>query len=241
MTTLTNSFEGGTQGTTVTAANSGGASGSKFDNVSSAGTTLAYDNTHAAHGVLSMLNVTGASLATNVVQWTTSLTATTIAQAWFRCYAYLTAYPSNQLRVARALNSSTYCGGIAITAAGNVVTLNTTGGIQTTSTNVVPLNQWFRLEGYVIGSASAGQIQVQLYLNGDDAATPTETNTSGAAVNTASAINKIDFGNPSSSINYTFWMDDVGASSTGYIGPVASGAAGSGADIVAALIASGTI
>ena len=54
---LTNTFEGGTSGTTITQSvngNSGGASGNFFDTVSiGGGATDAADNTHAAHGTLS--------------------------------------------------------------------------------------------------------------------------------------------------------------------------------------------
>ena len=54
MTTLTNSFEGGTNGTGITAANSGGASGNAFDNVlGQFGGTVTYSSTVAAHGSLS--------------------------------------------------------------------------------------------------------------------------------------------------------------------------------------------
>jgi hypothetical protein len=43
--------------------------------------------------------------------------------------------------------------------------------------------------------------------------------TSTANLNTNAAITRVDFGDPSSVANYTFWLDDIGASDTGYLGP----------------------
>jgi hypothetical protein len=219
--TLTNNFEGSTSGTTITTGNSGGTSGNAFDVVTIGGTsTLTYDSTHAAHGTLSA-KVTEPPGAVNCfLEWTTSLTGTSLSQAWFRCYIYLTAFPATStVRVVRALNSATFLGGVGITTAGKVVTVNSAGATQTTSTAVVPTNQWFRLEGYIIGSASAGQIQVEIFTSSMDAVSPDETDTTGSAINTANTITALVFGNPSSQGSYTFWLDDLGASSTGYIGP----------------------
>ena len=57
MTTLTNSFEGGTSGTGITAGASGGASGNAFGSVTTgAGATVNWDNSQYAHVIALGLN-----------------------------------------------------------------------------------------------------------------------------------------------------------------------------------------
>lgn len=241
MTTLLNSFEGGTSGTTISTGNSGGASGNAFNSVTvGSGCTVAYSNTVAAHGALSAEFATPVSAANALVLWTTSLTGTSLPQVWVRGYVYLLALPTggSTLRIINTRSGSAICGVLGITPAGKVVTLNSSGSPQTTSTTTVPVNQWFRLEGYVIGDPSVGQLQVQIFLS-PDSATPTETNTTPATVDTNTTINRVDYGNPTSIASYTFYMDNLGASSTGYIGPVVTTSAPRGTSIVPALIAMG--
>lgn len=240
MTTLQNSFTGGTSGTTISAANSGGASGNAFDAVTiGVGCTLTFSNTQAVHGGLSASSTTPVSASNSIVEWTTSLTGTTVPQIWFRIYAYLPSLPGNQLHIASVRNAGTYCGGVAVAPTGKVVTLNASSGTQTTSTTTLSAGKWFRLDGYVIGSATAGQIQVKIFASNPDSTTPDETNTSGATVNTNSALNRAEFGNPGSVASFTLFMDNVGASTTGYLGPAKT--PGSGTSIVPSLIAAGAI
>jgi hypothetical protein len=92
VTLLTNSFESGTNGTTITTGNSGGASGNAFDVTEASGTSiLVYSNTQAAHGSLSAEFANNGDGA-NSVSWSTSLGTQT--QVWFRAYVYFTANPS---------------------------------------------------------------------------------------------------------------------------------------------------
>jgi hypothetical protein len=228
--TLVNNAEGVPNGATVTAANSGGASGAPFDVVNiGALAGLTADNAQAAHGSQSYKVVTGNPAANAFLTWTTSLTATGLLQVWWRVYLYLTAYSATQNRVVSVRNGSTYQGGPAINSTGKVVLLNATGGTIKTSTASVPLNQWFRLEGFVVGDASVGQLEVRLFTSSLDNFTPDETQTTAAAQNTGGLINRIDIGDPSSVTSYTYWQDGLGASSAGYIGPeIYSGMSGSG-------------
>lgn len=219
---LTNSFEEGSNGTTITTGNSAppAGAGNAFDTVTiGASATLTYDNTQAAHGTLSAKYVEPASAVSIVTEWSTSLTATSLLQAWFRAYIFITAFPTANLRIIRGLNGATFCCAIAISNAGKVLTLNSAGATQTTSTTVVPTSAWFRLEGFFIGSPTAGQIQVKIFTTSDDEISPDETNTTGAAINTTNTLTKISFGQPSSVASYTLWLDDLGASDTGYLGP----------------------
>ncbi len=237
MTTLVNSFEGGSNTTTISTGNSGGVSGNAFDSVTiGALAGVTFSSTHAAHGFLSCAIATGSPGANALLTWTTSLTATTVPQAWFRAYFYLTAYSGN-LRVIRVQNAGTLCGAVAFNASAKVSLLDSAGTGQKTSTTTLPANQWFRIEGFVIGSASVGQVQAQIYL-AEDSPTPTETLTTAATLNTTGAMNRVDFGNPASVASFTYWLDDVGASTTGYIGPSVTRRSTS---IVPSLIAAGVL
>ena len=220
---LRNSFEGGIPlGATVSTVNSGGGSGNAFDSVTTSTThaTVTFDSAESdAAGLLSGKIATDATSGNAYVTWQTSLGLQT--QVWFRVYCYFTAFPAGNLRLIRLESSATtQCALIEITTAGQVRTLNAASTTLTTSTATIPLNRWFRLEGYCIGSPNLGQVQVKLFstspygpVSGAD-----ETDTS-AAANTLSSIGKIDFGNPNSSASTTFWIDDLGVSNTGYIGP----------------------
>lgn len=218
---LTNTAEGIASGTTVTTANSGRA-GNPFDVVTlGTGSALSFDNTYAAHGSQAYKVVTPSPAANSFIQWTNTLTAPAVpvTQVWFRVYVYLTAYSTHQQRIVSVRSGTTYQGGPAIDSTGHIALLSATGGGIKFSTSTVPLNQWFRLEGYVLGDPSVGQIECKMFTSSMDEVTPDETVTTAATVNTGGPINRIDIGNPSSEALYTFWMDDLGASTSGYIGP----------------------
>ena len=224
---LTNNFEGGTSGTTITggvAGNSGGASGNYLDAVSiGSGAGLVFSNAEAAHGLLSLLSTTGVSAANSFLRWSLSLTDQSVSQAWFRIYVYIPAYPGSVLELVRAQVAPTFCAGLGINTSGNVTLLNSSQNPVNTSVTVLPLNQWFRIEGFFYGSAANGQIQALIFAGAKDAVTPTEIVTSAGNINTNSPFTSINFGNPASIASYTFYMDDVGVSNTGYLGPVRGG------------------
>lgn len=218
---LQNSAEGGTNGTTVTAPLSGNKyAGNQFDAVNiGALATLTFDNAEAAHGNLSYKMTTGSPAANAIVEWTNALTGPVpVPQVWWRMYLFITGFSATQNRVASLRNGATYQGGPALNSTGKVVLLNSTGGTLKTSTTSVPLNQWFRLEGYVLGDPSVGAVEVKIFATDPESSTPDEVVTATGA-NTGGLINRIDFGNPSSVASYTFWMDELGSSTQGYMGP----------------------
>lgn len=219
--------DGGTNGTTVSAANSGGTSGPAWDSVTANtanGATLAYDTAHTLGGhPLAVKLATGGTATTCFTQWSTSLTASGITQTWFRLYAYLTGIPAANFRIWQCLNGSTTCAALQILSTGKLRMLDTSGVAITTSTASVPAGQWFRVEGFVLASATAGQTEVRLYSAAD--AGPqnyTEINTSAASQNTSTAITITRFGVGTSVANVAaWWMASPGASDTGYLGPEA--------------------
>lgn len=237
---LTNSFEyGGTHqgsGASITAGNSGGGSDNAFDSVTnSTSNTTAYSNTVAHSGSYSMAVTLGGTAGADYVTWSTSLTGSSLAQAWFRVYFYCTGYPASNVRLASFYNGSTVAGGITLLASsGKIESFDTAGTVTPASTNPVNENGWTRLEGYVISSLTAGSISYSIYLT-PDSGTATETETTATNLATASGITLIRLGNAlSGATSYTFYLDDVGVSDTGYLGPSQFTGAGTAALTLAA-------
>ena len=229
MTDLTNGLEGGSNGTTLTqgsGGNTGGASGAFLDDIF-IGTSAAntFDNTHAAHGSLSMKCATGASAVQVYGGWNTSL-GSGLSQVWFRAYYWIGANPSGNHGIVMFKSAS---GGSQVAR----FVLTTTGKIQCndaantaitgmTTTNSVNTSAWFRIEGFVISSATVGQVELKLF-NSMDSTTATETLTSAATQNTGSGIGEEIFGQAGSGVaSENLWVDDLGVSTTAYLGPATS-------------------
>lgn len=218
MTTLYNSFEEGVSGVTITTGNSGGAPNNAFDSVTvGTGATVAYDNTHSAHGTLAAkIQTTGtASLAT--FKWQGSLGTPTTA--WARAYFYFTGNPGSQTRVINFSNAGGSCGTANINGTGKIVgSSGTAGTTQFTFTNAIPLNTWFRIEIMLTGDSSAGVLSISLYTG--DSTVPIETHTA-SAINTNGPPNQVQFGAAVTGIANIgpYWIDDVGASDVGPLGP----------------------
>lgn len=217
--TVTNSAEGGTAGTTVTTANSGGASGNPFDRVDiGSGASVIFDNTEAAHGALSYAFSTGATKSLARLQWNSSVGTQT--QVWFRAYLYFTANPAATVRVLDQDQGHTACAVVVVLPTGRIQVRTGSTGTQTlTSKSTIPLNRWFRIEGYVIGSPTAGQVQLEIFTS-PDSTTPDETLTSAANINTYGPMDTYNFGISTTTANVaTYWEDDMGISTSGYLGP----------------------
>lgn len=237
MTTLVNSFEGGSNGVTVSTANSGGLSGNPFDVMNiGTGATVAYSTTHAAHGSVSCEVATTASSAAANAEWSASMGSQT--QVWFRMYLYFTAWPAANIAVWRAFQGGNQVCGLDVFTPGLLKFFDANNSGIITSTATIPVGSWFRVEGFVIGSASTGQVQMKLFDN-PDGTIPTETDTSAANQNTFGHPDNYRYGGVSASTNIgPFWMDNVGLSNTGYLGPAKAASSGS---IVPSLIAAGAI
>ena len=231
MTTLTNSLEGGTNGTTITTGNSGGVSGTAFDDVFiGAGGGLIFSNTHAAHGSLAMNSTSGASGVQAYGGWNSSL-GSGLSQVWFRAYFYFASNPAANHGI---VYYKTGAGGSQITrlvlsTAGKLIMQDAAGTAQLTSTSSIPLNTWWRVEGFCISSATVGQLEFKMFTSGMDNTSPDETQTSAANLNTGSGIGEELFGQAGTgSANENMFADDVGVSTTAYIGPVGGGVSQAG-------------
>lgn len=237
---LTNSFEEGTSGTTLTTSNTGGVPNNAFDAVSvGTGTTLAFDSAEAAHGLLSLKTATGTTSTTTVATWSTSLgTQTTV---YFRAYLYYTANPGSSSKPITFWAGATRAANLQITPAGKPQVLNgSSGAAAITFADSIPLNQWFRIEGFVTGNSSTGAVQLTLY-DTMDSTTSTETHLA-SSLNTTGSITRVDFGETFTSVASIgpFWIDDIALYTGGLIGPLNTAVNTSGGVSLASLALTGT-
>lgn len=221
-----NNFEEGTNGTGITAGNSAPTSGDSYITAFSSVTigsnaSATYSNAQAAHGTLSA-NINTGSSATNVkLQYNTSFTNAT---QFFRVYCYFTGNPgSTNQNLLFVGNGATQVARLHINTSGTLGMDSNSASNVITTTNTVPLNQWVRIEGWVTGSASVGQLSMSLY-SLMDSTNPLETQTSAANLNTAAIPNNWQFGATNTgNTSYSFYMDEIAVSGTARIGPWTSG------------------
>jgi fibronectin-binding autotransporter adhesin len=223
--TVTNTCEG-TNGAAVTTANTG-PNGWDLVTLSNSGTAT-FDTTVAHGGASSLKLATTATAGTAFVTWSSSFTGTTVATAYSRVYLYLTAIPAATVALMRYLSTaSTNAAILQLTTTGKIRTYNAAGSVLTTGTTTIPLNQWVRVEFDVTGDAVNGSISARLYTSPESTtAAETITNTT---VNTSNPLDRIRIGMSATIANQTMWLDDIALSDVGPIGPVASGAAFTGA------------
>lgn len=219
MAATSNTFEGLSNGTGITTGNSGGASGDAFDLMTlGSGATATADNTHAAHGVVSMKLATGGSAADCAAEWTTKIgTQTTIFN---RMYLWIPSNPGTNHRLFDLVSLPNLCGAIYLTTAGKIQAVNTGGGQMTITTTSVALSQWVRIEVKYTASTTVGQAEIRLF-NDSDAFASTETKQSAASFNTQASFNKFRFGAAGDPMpaNRTIWYDDLALSTVDWIGP----------------------
>jgi hypothetical protein len=200
-------FEQGTDGVSISPANSGGSGETAFDAVYSS--AAAYDASRSAHG-----HQSGKFVSTTAT-WSAAIGAPA-ARLWFRQYVSLDANLSGSYRISEFISGGSFAAGIYLNANGTLSFIPASGASVTT-VNAVPLGVTFwRIEGYVIGDAVSGQLELKLFRI-TDAATPTETITSGV-VGTAGLLDTFWIGCGSG----TVWQDDLALSRTGYPGPVSA-------------------
>ena len=213
MVALSNNAEGGTSGTTVTTVNSGGASGNAWDTVSSGGSgAITFDNTHARKSLA--YKVVGDTSNNSLLRWNSSLGTQT--ELWGRAYLYVTSFAVNQGFV-WLRNGAAQVVRIRTNTSGNIEVLDGSNSVILTSSTVVNLNSYYRIEFHVIALSTNGTVEVRLF-NDPNSVTPSETLFS----NTASLFNNVTdaaFGQLASSPTTTFWVDDIVINTTGFPGP----------------------
>lgn len=224
MAEFSNSAEGGTNGSTVTISNSGGASGNAFDAAARSGTgTLTYSNASSAHGGLSIHVNSPLATDTSFVVWSTGNDANVAA----RFYLYLNALPSSSVNILTVRSASAQTAVIALNSTNRLQLQNSASGVVNTMTTSLSINTWYRVElqATVGATTSTGSLAYQYFALDDT--TPlgsfstTTTNTGSAPVTT------VRFGDSSGSSGFiNMLVDDmkVNFGSALALGPVANSA-----------------
>lgn len=213
---LSNTAEGGTTGATVTTANSGGASGSAFDAVSiGAATTITYDNTQVGHGALSVKIDATTGSAGGYVAWQSGQVGTQ-SIIWFRLCINVTASPAADALIAEFYGAGTLRCRLWITSTRTLKWTNAAAATIQTSTSALTASTWGRLEGFVIGSATTGRVETNVFTT-VDTLTAAQTQNSGAGQNTGGPVDEVRFGNGTGVIA-TYYLDDVAVCDSGYLG-----------------------
>lgn len=157
-----NTAEGGTNGTTVTTGNSGGASGTAFGEVVLGTGTVTYSTEQVHSGAYSIKIVSGSGSAARV-RHTVPLAAN-IFRLSATAYAYLTGYPTAAKQWLYFSNYSSNIANLGMNSAGRPILQDGTA-TQNTGTSSLPLNTWLRLEVTVIVGATSttGTIIANIY------------------------------------------------------------------------------
>lgn len=228
----TNSFEGGSNGTTVTTGNSGGASGDAFDNAPTpgAGGVMTYSTAQAAHGSLSMTTSTGVGSALAYAGYTL---ATTSADTC-RTYCRFVSLPSAQQNFVRYLSTGSQALRVNCTTSGLIEVRNAANNVVGTTTSAISAGSWFRLELQSTWSTTVGAVTLRLYLS-PDSTTISDSLTLTSLVLTASA-NEIRYGVGSSMANAVqVWYDDLAIEGATWHGPATRTINPTGIAVAAAL------
>jgi len=217
-TSSANNFEGGTDGSAITAAGSGGASGLAFDIIStSGGGTVTWSSTHAAHGTLA-----GACTTANVASaaqfgYSSAILVTAQPQLWTRFYVYLSALPAAADSLMRFGNGggSTLLTKISIGTTGKV----TVGAV--TSSWSLPTAQWVRIEANLtFPGDSTAAFTLNAWLSPDSGSADYQLTGSAQTFGAVAGCNDVRWGQTNSAAsNYTAWFDDIDVNSTGWAGP----------------------
>jgi RHS repeat-associated protein len=216
---LANSAEGGTNGTTVTVANSGAGSGDPFNVVTrGTGAALTFATAAAKHGSLGY-SLTATSGTTTALTWN-GYNATSAAVRFY--YNPGATLPSTTVRLLDVRNSSGTAARILMTSSNQLIVQNTAGTTLKTFPTALSTNTWYRIELGVSISATAATVNAAYYPG--DSTTPVDTAYSTSTANTGTTnITTISIGDTTSGTwAGTEYLDDLAIQpgTTSYIGPV---------------------
>lgn len=206
---LNNGAEGGTPGTTVSAANSGGASGDPF--TSTTGTpTITFDDTHAL-GTLAYKVVAGTVGQQVVWAWPA------VGELWGRFYLYSAGAPSASTGLLRFLVSGGQAARIRYDSTGTLTLSDAGNASEVTTAAAIPTGQWIRVEWHIQFVASGAVVELVTY-NNPDSRTATET-LSASATGIGVNCDSVQIGSFNNT-TWTGWLDGLNINTDGFPGPI---------------------
>ena len=218
---MSNTLEGGTNGTTITIANSGGGSGNAFDFITTSlsGASFVYQNAAAFRGNLGGRLTIAATAGIFLIERVASLSGfqgTAPMYMRFRVRAP-SALPAVDIRLGLVADGAgAFCCDVRLTTLGKLELRTGTGTLVGSSTATYAAGQWIDLAFAILKwGTTNGQVELKLY---DSAGAVTQTITSAATIDTlrSGGLNKIQFGVLTSTSNLVVEYDDTALSTTGY-------------------------
>jgi hypothetical protein len=221
---ISNNFEGGTDGVAITNANSGGTSGTPLlSTATSNSTTFTYSNVHT-RGTMAMkvsYTIGGAGYAT----WSWSSSVRTV----MRFYVYFEGPIDNGfIEVMRIKNTAgdAYITSVALSA--RHIVFYSIGASQSTSLMKIQPDSWYRFEVAVTQGTTTSNGRIEIVVYDKDSITPFYSYDSGATVNTGiTNLESVRLGSPSGPVSNAMvvYYDDLAVQElpTGFVGPSATG------------------
>lgn len=214
MTAVRNTFEGGTNGTAISAGNSGGSSGTAFASVNKGtGAVVSYDTAHPALGALSAKISVGATSTVANMELALPSTTTTIA---FSFYLYTaTLGDATGLDLVAVRSSGTNRLFIRVNAGTGMVTVIDSLGNNVGSMSTVIPQGLVRFDVTATLSSTVGQATVNQY-NTATSSTPDDTITTAANKNFGGSADNIRYGINNNTTNKgPVWIDSIRHNDTG--------------------------
>jgi hypothetical protein len=215
--TLENTFEGGTPGTAVTVANSGGLSGAAFDEVDPSSSAITYSS-GALHGTVAC-QITTLADDDPYFAWTSLVSGTT---TWGRVYLKIGSLPPDNINIVRHLAGTATVITVRVNTNGRLGLLYGTGTFAGNGTVAIPVDTWVRIEWTVTTGLGTGSVQATLYTD-PESTTPADTlSASNINTGTGAAVTRQRMGMLSSE-TWSFALESVAFSDEGPIGPEGGG------------------
>jgi hypothetical protein len=213
-----NDFESGSNGTTITAANSAGNTEVAFDYaalVNSGTGSMKYDSASKFDGSLSFRSVTTVATLGTWLYYTVPVPAVSNS-IWYRFYLNVDAAPGSTSTLLLFVGDSGAQWLVRMDSSRHIV-VTTTGAANGTSTTVLATGTWYRIEAQLTFGSGAAQTTVRIY---DASGTLLETVSSGSNGTgrfvTPASLNSI-FGNVDGSV-WSLNIDDVAVTDFGWCG-----------------------
>jgi len=211
---LSNTFEGGTDGTLISVGNSGGLSGDAFSSVT--GTLPKFTNVQAVHGPLAM-RVVDATTNQQVI-W--SGLGSVTAPVFVRFYAFYAAAPTTQHSwVFRARDNADAAAGW-LNFGNDGLFHGADASINIYNGPAYSVNKWIRGEAkFTPGTGTSGALEYRLF-NSPEAISPSGGNTI-PSINMGANISAVQFGPVDlfPTTPFTVYLDDIAVSTADWIGP----------------------
>jgi hypothetical protein len=217
MALLQNTAEGGTNGTQVSAGNSGGASGDAFAISGIASNNVTFSSAFAAHGSLSYyFNI--ASATAPFLQWGSAWTSNALS---VRFYFRPTSTPSTASVIGQFRHASGTVAQIAHHSDGSLRILDTaSGSIAPSGFAALPLDNTYRVECTIeVATSTTGRLHVAYFAG--ESTTPIATHDASTYNFGTAQITGFRIGRPSSTATaHTYYIDSLAASDvTTFLGP----------------------